>query len=115
MNKIGIIGDADSVLGFKVFGMDAFACETGEEAAETLHRIVKENYGIIYITERFYKELGKDIAKYEELRYQLSYLYRELTAAMAWVSAMSREPLRKRLEPTSYSAINNGGKEYGTR
>lgn len=68
MNKIGIIGDADSVLGFKVFGMDAFACETGEEAAETLHRIVKENYGIIYITERFYKELGKDIAKYEELR-----------------------------------------------
>ena len=68
MNKIGIIGDADSVLGFKVFGMDAFACENGEEAAETLHRIVKENYGIIYITERFYKELGKDIAKYEELR-----------------------------------------------
>ena len=68
MNKIGIIGDADSVLGFKVFGMEAFACETGEEAAETLHRIVKEDYGIIYITERFYRELGKDIAKYEELR-----------------------------------------------
>ena len=26
MSKIGIIGDADSVLGFKVFGLDAFAC-----------------------------------------------------------------------------------------
>lgn len=68
MNKIGIIGDADSVLGFKVFGLDAFACITKEEAAQTLHRIVREDYGIIYITERFYQEIEDDIAKYLELR-----------------------------------------------
>lgn len=68
MSKIGIIGDADSVLGFKVFGLDAFACNNKEEAASTLHDIVKQDYGIIYITERFYKEISKEIAKYEELR-----------------------------------------------
>ena len=68
MNKIGIIGDADSVLGLKVFGLDAFACITKDEAAETLHRIVREDYGIIYITEKFYQEIEKDIAKYLDLR-----------------------------------------------
>lgn len=68
MNKIGIIGDADSVLGFKVFGLDAFACGDKDEAAAMLHKIVKEDFGIIYITEKFYKELGNEIAKYEMLR-----------------------------------------------
>ena len=41
MSKIGIIGDADSVLGFKVFGLDAFACRNKEEAADKLHSIVR--------------------------------------------------------------------------
>lgn len=68
MNKIGIIGDADSVLGFKVFGLDAYACLNREEALETLHRVVKDDYGIIFITERYYKALEDEIAKYAELR-----------------------------------------------
>jgi len=68
MNKIGIIGDADSVLGFKVFGLEAHVVTNAEEASETLHRIVKEDYGIIYITEKFYMELEQEIAKYAELR-----------------------------------------------
>ena len=68
MNKIGIIGDADSVLGFKVFGLDAYACLNKEEASATLHKIVKDDYGIVFITERYYKELEDDIAKYAELR-----------------------------------------------
>jgi V/A-type H+/Na+-transporting ATPase subunit F len=68
MSKIGIIGDADSVLGFKVFGLDAFACQTKEEAAKTLHHMVKDDYGIIYITEKYFTELEAEIAKYDSLR-----------------------------------------------
>ena len=68
MSKIGIIGDADSVLGFKVFGLDAYPCLNKEEAAANLHKIVKDEYGIIFITERYYKELENEIAKYAELR-----------------------------------------------
>ena len=67
MSKIGIIGPADSVLGFKVFGLDAFICNTAEEAAKTVHEIVKDDYGIIYITEKFYREIGTEIAKYDEM------------------------------------------------
>ena len=68
MNKIGIIGDADSVLGFKAFGLEAHAVLNKDEAAATLHRIVKDDYGIIFITERYYKELEEEIAKYSEQR-----------------------------------------------
>lgn len=68
MHKIGIIGDADSVLGFKVFGLDAYACTSGSEAAKTLQKIVREDYGIIYITEKYYKEISNEIAKYDDLR-----------------------------------------------
>ena len=68
MSKIGIIGDADSVLGFKVFGLDAYACADGAEGSATLNRIAKEDYGIIFITEKYYDEMRDTIAKYEEQR-----------------------------------------------
>lgn len=68
MNKIGVIGDAQSVLGFKAFGLDVFTVNDAAEAAHTLHRIAKEGYGIIYITERFYKDITDDAAKYADMR-----------------------------------------------
>lgn len=67
MNKIGIIGDADSVLGFKAFGLEAHVCYDAEMAADTLKELVREDYGIIFITERYYKELEEEITKYSEL------------------------------------------------
>ena len=67
MSKIGIIGDADSVLGFKAFGLEAHVCDDAEKAARILRDIVREDYGIIFITERYYKELEEDITKYAEL------------------------------------------------
>lgn len=67
MNKIGIIGDADSVIGFKAFGLDEFTCRTGNEASEILHSIIKEDYGIIFITEKLYKEIEDEVGRYEDL------------------------------------------------
>ena len=64
MARIGVIGDAQSVLGFKAFGLDVFACDTAQEAAAKLHQIAKEGYGIIYITERFCRDLQEDIDEY---------------------------------------------------
>ena len=64
MSKIGVIGDAQSVLGFKAFGLDVFACNTAQEAVTKLHQIAKEGYGIIYITERFCKDMQDEINAY---------------------------------------------------
>lgn len=68
MYKIGVIGDRDSVLGFKALGLDVFPCHQGEEAKKTLNQLAKDQYAIIYITEDLAAELTKDIDKYKDSR-----------------------------------------------
>lgn len=68
MYKIGVIGDRSSVLGFKAVGLDVFPCSNKEEAKHILHRIAKEQYAIIYITELLCKDLTEDIDRYKDLR-----------------------------------------------
>ena len=46
MNKIGVIGGRDSVLGFRALGLDTCIAESGEQAKNALHRMAKENYAI---------------------------------------------------------------------
>lgn len=64
MAKIAVIGDAASALGFKAFGLEAFPVTSTEEAVHTLRHIAKEDYGIIYITERFCKDMQSVMAEY---------------------------------------------------
>ena len=45
MYKIAVLGDRDSVLGFKALGLDIFPTEGTEEARQTLHKLAKEDYG----------------------------------------------------------------------
>ena len=68
MYKIGVIGDRDSVLGFKALGLDVFPCYKSEEAKKILHDLAKGEYAIIYITEGLAAELTKDIDKYKDSR-----------------------------------------------
>ena len=68
MAKIGVIGDAASALGFKAFGLDAFPVSDVYEAKRVLRRIAGEDYGIIYITERFCKDMRSEIAEYTSMK-----------------------------------------------
>ena len=65
MYKIAVIGDRDSVLGFKALGLDVFFTETDGEARATLHRLAQENYAIIYLTENLATPLRAEIARYK--------------------------------------------------
>ena len=65
MYKIAVLGDRDSVLGFKALGLDTFFVEEADEARHTLHRIAKEEYAIIYITEQLAQLVPADIARYK--------------------------------------------------
>ena len=64
--KIAAVGDEDSVLGFKALGLDVFSTEDAEEARGLLHRLAKENYAIIYLTEGYAKTMQADIARYQD-------------------------------------------------
>lgn len=68
MYKIGVIGDRESVLGFKAVGLDVFPCDQPEEAKKTVRKIAKEDYAIIYVTEELYQYMGSEIAEYLDVR-----------------------------------------------
>lgn len=51
MYKIGVIGDKDSILGFKALGFHVFPATTAAEAERTLRQMVEQEYAVIYITE----------------------------------------------------------------
>jgi V/A-type H+-transporting ATPase subunit F len=66
MYKIAVMGDRDSVLGFKALGLDVCFCESTDEARRTLHRLAGDSYAIIYITEQLAQYLTADIARYKD-------------------------------------------------
>lgn len=66
MYRIAVIGDYDSIYGFAALGLDTFPVTAHEEAAELLHRLAAEGYGIIYITEAWMAELKQEAAKYQD-------------------------------------------------
>ena len=66
MYKVGVIGDKDSILGFKALGLDIFPVNNPEEAEKVLHRIVDEEYGVIFITEQHAVYINDAIEVYFE-------------------------------------------------
>ena len=66
MYKIAVMGDMDSVLGFKALGLEVCPVTTPEEGREALHRMAKENYAIIYMTEQLAAQLPAEIARYKD-------------------------------------------------
>lgn len=64
--KIAALGDRDSVIGFRTLGLDVFPVESVERAKATLHRLARENYAIIYLTEGFAKDMTAEIDRYKD-------------------------------------------------
>ncbi len=65
MYKIAVLGDYDSIYGFATLGLDTFPVTAQEEAAQELHRLAANGYGVIYITEAMAAQLKHEIAKYQ--------------------------------------------------
>ena len=57
MSKIGVIGDSDSVVGFKSLGIDVYPA-TGGEIMKTINRLASGGYSIIFITEQAAEQAG---------------------------------------------------------
>lgn len=68
MYKIGVIGDRESILGFKAVGLDVFPVDDPDEAKKILKRIAKEDFAIIYITEQVYQFMMDEVDEYTDSR-----------------------------------------------
>ena len=66
MYKIAVLGDRESVMGFKALGLDVITAETVEEAKRTLHELAKENYAVIYLTETLAKDMADVLERYKD-------------------------------------------------
>ena len=65
MHKIGVIGDKDSVLGFKALGLDVYIPEHDIDVRKTIERLASDDYGIIFITEQMAIKAIETISRYD--------------------------------------------------
>ena len=66
MYKIGVIGDKDTILGFKVLGISVFPTTDAKEASSIIRKLAKENFAIIFITEQLAKDIKETIDEYKQ-------------------------------------------------
>ena len=67
MYKIAVLGDRESVMGFKALGLDVHTAESLDEAQIALHTMAKSGeYAVIYMTEQFAAEMQAEVAQYKD-------------------------------------------------
>ena len=66
MYKIAVVGDKDSVLGFKALGLDVYPVDSIEEARKTVHALAKESCAILYLTEQLAAQMKDVLERYKD-------------------------------------------------
>ncbi len=64
-SKIAVVGEKESVLGFKAVGFDVYEVSTPDEAEATVHRLAGGGFGIIFITEQTLVHIPHVMEKYK--------------------------------------------------
>lgn len=62
MPEIAMIGDRDSILGFKALGVTIFPTNTKEESIEALREVFKQEYKVAFITEQMSPSPGEMVS-----------------------------------------------------
>lgn len=66
MHKVAVVGDKDSVLVFKAMGVDVYDPIEVADIRQTIDRLAREDYGVIFITEQLAVQVPETIARYDE-------------------------------------------------
>lgn len=66
MYKIAVLGDRDSVLGFKALGLEVFIAGDAGEGRTLLAEMAHSDYAIIYITESLAEQMPDALARYKD-------------------------------------------------
>lgn len=64
--KIGVIGNDNSVLIYRMLGFDVFHTASQEEASKKVDELANDDYGVIYITEQVAETISETIYKYDD-------------------------------------------------
>ena len=67
--QIAVIGDWESVMGFRALGLDTYPVTSVEEAREKVKELAKTDCAVIYLTEQLAKDMEDVLSRYkDELR-----------------------------------------------
>lgn len=69
MAKIAVIGERNDVFGFSALGFAVRSCENEEETRAAFKELIKEDVGILYITEKAAEAVADEI---EKLRFEVT-------------------------------------------
>jgi V/A-type H+-transporting ATPase subunit F len=65
--QIAVVGDWESVMGFRALGLDTYPVTSTEEAKKTVHELARgEKCAVIYLTEQLAKDMDDVLAKYKD-------------------------------------------------
>lgn len=65
MYRVAVVGDRESVLGFRALGLEVFTPLNADETRRVVDTLARENCGVIYITERLAQEIPETIRRYQ--------------------------------------------------
>ena len=68
-DRIGIIGDPDSILAFKAIGVETFGVSTGVEAKAYIKEMTQKKFKVIFVTEKIAMEIEEFLQKYKSMTY----------------------------------------------
>lgn len=67
--RIAVVGDWESVMGFRALGLDTYPVTDAEQARSTIRELAKTDCAVIFLTEQLAKDMDDVIARYkDELR-----------------------------------------------
>jgi V/A-type H+-transporting ATPase subunit F len=64
MYEIAVVGDRESIMGFRAIGLSVYPVFNENEARAEIHRLAESNCAVIFLTETLAKNLTDVIARY---------------------------------------------------
>ena len=64
--RIAVIGDWESVMGFRALGLEAYPVTSVEEAKEKVRELAKSDCAVIYLTETVGKDMEDVLSRYKD-------------------------------------------------
>lgn len=64
--KIAVVGNRDAILPFRLIGFQTYPVAEPQEAVNTLRKLSRESFGIIYLTEDIAQAIPETVAYYDQ-------------------------------------------------
>lgn len=65
-DRIAVVGDWNSILGFRALGLETVPVKNAQEAKEAVRELAKEDCAVIYLTEQLAKDMTDTLQRYKD-------------------------------------------------